>query len=140
VTTNYVYSSPFAGIKTESQLNADVANAGKALALAKQMGMPEYIHESTIVQAYVNSLKALYGLRGLVRTEGILVSDRYKAGSYFRLYQESFQKAMDTLPKWENVVDGEFSGANTADEIKQLKEMQQQMKATALELDIPTAD
>lgn len=95
---------PFGNIKNEQQLNADVALAAKAVKLAKQMGIEEFIQESRIAQGYIGSLKALYEIRKVVKGNSVAPSDMVKARKYFQMYVDSLRQACDALPKWEKTV------------------------------------
>lgn len=136
VATWTVYGTPFAGIKNAKRLDADVAAAVRTVALAKQLGVPKYILESTIVQAYINSQKALYELRCLAPGGEIKPQNRYKARRQFKAYIASLQTAIDTLQPWEAAVTGDKDSNITLGEREQLKGMQNGMKDTALKLGV----
>jgi hypothetical protein len=136
VATWTVYGTPFAGIKNAKRLDADVASAARCLTLAKQIGVPKYILESTIVQAYITSQKALHELRGLVKPQMMTASERYKSKKYFRLYLDSLQVAIDNLQPWEAAVTGDKDSNCTLGEREQLQGMQEGMKDTALKLGV----
>ena len=99
------YRVPFGDIKSVQQLDADVAAAEKALKLAKQMGTPELINEALIAQGEINSLKALWELKRLVKPEGIADRDKDAAQRWFRVYVDGLKQAADSLPKWEACID-----------------------------------
>lgn len=99
-----IFESPWGEIKTEAQLNKDLADAARALQLAEEMGIPEFWYESVICDSYMKSLKALYELKRLVKKDGIAINDRQEAGRYFRLYIDSLKQALEALPKWERTV------------------------------------
>jgi len=100
------YRHPFGDVKSVEQLNGDVAAAERAVALAKEMGIPEFIHESLIAQGYINSLKALWELKNLVKPDGVAQEDREAARRYFEMYVDSLQQVTNELPKWEKCVPG----------------------------------
>ena len=95
---------PFGDIKTPRQLDRDVANADKAVRLAKDMGIPEFVHESLVAQGYINSLKALYELGRIVKPDGIAPENRDTARRWFEMYDASLKQVADELPKWEAIV------------------------------------
>lgn len=129
------YSLPFGDIKSEKQLNDDVAAAAKAVELAKQMGTDEYLHESLVTQGYINSLKALWELKHLVGPAGVAKEDRKEAERYFRMYVDGLKQVTDELPKWEACVTRETApGSFTAGPIGVMNGMIEQMKEVAAEL------
>ena len=95
---------PFGDIKTPLQLDRDVANAEKAVRLANEMGIPEFVHESLIAQGYINSLKALHELGKVVKPQGIAPENREAARRWFEMYDRSLKQVTDELPKWEAIV------------------------------------
>jgi hypothetical protein len=99
-----IFESPWGEIKTEEQLNKDVADAAKALLIAREMGIPEFWYESVVCDNYMKSLKALYELKRLVKKDGIAAEDRSEAGRQFQIYMDSLKQAMEALPKWEMAV------------------------------------
>lgn len=95
---------PFGNIKTEKQLNEDLALAEKAVKLAKQMGIEEFVQESLIAQGYIQSLKALHEIRKVVNGNTIAPSDLAKATKNFQLFADSLRQSSAALPKWEKTV------------------------------------
>ncbi len=95
---------PFGSITSESQLNDDVALGDKAVRLAKQMGIDEFVQESLIAQGYIRSLKALYEIRKRVKGNSIAPSDMVAATGYFQMFADGLRQASDALPKWEKIV------------------------------------
>ncbi len=98
------YRSPFGDIKSEDQLERDVEMAARAVRLAREMGLREQWLESLIVQGYIDSLKALWELKGLVRDGRVAERDREQAERYFRMYVRGLSTTVDVLPLWEALV------------------------------------
>lgn len=126
------YAHPFGDIKSVEQLDGDVSAAERAVELAREMGIPEFIHESLIAQGYINSLKALWELRGLVKPSGIADENREAAGRYFEMYVDGLRQVADELPKWEACVAREADpGPFTAKPVGVINGMIEQMKEVA---------
>lgn len=100
-----VYRSPWGDIKTVEQLNNDVAQADRAVALARELGDEGITQESLVVQGYIRSLKALYELREIIKRTGQVPPDRREdAKRHFRMYADSLRQTAAALPKWEATV------------------------------------
>jgi len=130
------YNLPWGDIKSEKQLDDDVAAADEALKLAEEMGIPEFYYESQIVRGYIRSLKALWELRKIVHPNGIAPENKKKAAEYFGVYEESLQQVIDTLPKWEALVPKNDNLTFTDHPIEVMKNMISEMKQVAAEFGI----
>jgi len=95
---------PWGEIKSVQQLNDDVAQAARAVELARDLGIPRYLQESRVIQGYIGSLKALYELKQIVRAGEISEAKRSTAGKFFQSYVDSLRQAQDALAKWEDAV------------------------------------
>jgi len=100
------FPAPWGEIKTIAQFNDDVANATKALALAKRMNVPEFYYESLVVHGYITALRALYELKSLVVSGAVAPANRALAANYFYIYVAGIKEAQDALPKWEQAIGG----------------------------------
>jgi len=96
-----VYASPWGDIKSLQQLDNDVAQADRALEIARQLEVTELIQESLVIQGYIRSLKALWELRAIVKPEGVAPKDRDAARRYFKMYVDSLEQSANALPAWE---------------------------------------
>jgi len=107
---------PWGDIKTEQQLNDDVAAAAQAVTLANQMGIQQFIQESLAVQGYINSLKGLYELKQIVAPGGYIApEDEDEANTYFQMYVDGLAQARDAVVAWENAIGGESMMDATVD-------------------------
>lgn len=95
---------PFGGYQTKEQLAGDVAAAAKAVQLAREIGIEEYIQESLVVQGYVQSLKALYDLKTLVKNGKIAPKNKAEAAKAFQTFADGLRQSAKALPKWEQIV------------------------------------
>lgn len=97
-----IYGIPFGDIKTVEQLNNNVAQAAKAVKLAGELGIPEYLHESLVVQGCIDAMKALYELKQIVKPDG--VTDKPAAAKWFKAYADGLDRARKNLPLWEKAI------------------------------------
>jgi len=95
---------PFGNIRDERQLDADQALADKAVRLARQMGVEEFVQESLIAQGYIRSLEALWEIKKAVKGNTVSPSDRASTQRYMQMYVDSLRQASEALPKWEKTV------------------------------------
>ncbi len=124
--TTGVYPKPWGDIKTEQQLNDDVAAAAQAVTMASQIGVSQFLQESLVVQGYINSLKALYELKQRVQPGGVIdPQDHEEANQYFNMYVNSLAQARSAVVAWEDTVRSGSSlmGATTALLISMINEM-----------------
>ncbi|NLX22793.1 MAG: hypothetical protein GXY55_14170 [Phycisphaerae bacterium] len=105
-----VYGIPFGDFKTEEQLNRRFDEAARGLQLAKELGLDEYLHESLVVQGYMNAIKALYELGRVVGADG--VTDKAAATRWFQAYVDGLKQAREHLPAWEKTLPGKRSDEN----------------------------
>lgn len=127
-----IFRMPYGDIYTPEQLERDVADAERALNIAKEMGIPEYLHESHVARGYIRSLKALWDLRSLVTRDGVAAEKRDAARAAFSLYLDSLKEAAIALPEWEACVDRDDGTARWTDRPVELIEMlRAQMAETA---------
>ena len=125
-----LYGMPFGDIKTIEQLNDNVASAAKGVALARALGLDEYLHESLVIEGYMQAIKALWELKQVVKPEG--VTDKAAAAKWFQAYAEALGQAREHLPLWEKSLPGREPGEALADKaVKLLGGMIEEMKATA---------
>jgi hypothetical protein len=99
-----VFPIPWGDIKNVEQLNQDVVNADRAVQLARELGVPEYIQESLIVQGYIRTLKALSELKSLVKSGAVAEADRPAARKQFAAYVAGLDQAGKALADWEQSV------------------------------------
>jgi hypothetical protein len=98
--TTGAFRSPFGDIKTIKQLNEDVAQAQRAVVLARQMKNQAALQESLVVQGYIDSLKALWELKHLITPAGVAAEDRVAAERFVKMYLNGFEQARLALPVW----------------------------------------
>ncbi|MFH0794073.1 MAG: hypothetical protein V2A74_08585, partial [bacterium] len=133
-----VYAIPWGDIKNPEQLNNLVSQAESGVALARELAIPEYLHESLVVQGYVQALKALWELRSLVKPEGIAQTDKETARSYFRMYVAGLTQSRNELPKWEFTLPMRPADEHLVEEkpVTLLNEMIKEMKTLAADLEV----
>jgi len=129
------FRSPWGDIKTVEQLNNAISQTGKAHDLAKEMGIDTYIHETLVVQGYMISLRALWGLKQIVTPDGVAKEKRKNAEKYFRIYSNGLELAKENLPKWEKTLPMRTENDNhTKGAVELTEKMIESMKETAKEL------
>jgi len=77
-----------------------VRAATRALALAQALGRDDVLQETLAVQGLINSLRALRGLKQIVRSGRVAPADQGDARRYFQAYVDSLRQASAALPKW----------------------------------------
>ncbi len=134
-----VYHSPWGDIKDARQLDADVAQADRALGMAREMGDEVMVQESLVVQGYIRSLKALYELRRIVRSQGMVPPQhRVEAQRFFKMYVDGLNQAATALPEWEATVRKEGDeGGFTAKPVGVIRGMVKEMRKLALDSSSP---
>ncbi|HOW69047.1 MAG TPA: glycoside hydrolase family 20 zincin-like fold domain-containing protein [Phycisphaerae bacterium] len=130
-----VYALPWGDIKSVEQLEGDFKHAARSVELARELGIPEFLQESLVVQGYVNALKALWELKRIVRSGGVAEADKPAAGRMFKMYLEGLEQARAALPAWEAAIPERSSSQKYTDAAVQVVTgMIAEMKATAGEL------
>jgi len=130
-----VYGIPFGDIKNVKQLNDDVAQAAKGVELARELGIPEYVHESLVVQGCIDAIKALYELKRVVKPAG--VAEKPVAAKWFKAYIAGLDQARKNLPLWEKSLPvRKPTDRQTAKAVDLLTEMIDGMSATAREFSV----
>ena len=130
--TTGAFRSPFGDIKTIEQLNDDVAQAQKAVVLARRLNDQAALQESLVIQGYINSLKALWELKRLITPAGVAAKDRTEAQRYAKMYLNGLQQARAALPRWLLAVMPDAKGKESLDSsFDLLEKMQKRMCALA---------
>jgi len=130
-----VYRIPWGDIKSVEQLDRDVAQAGRAVALAREMGKEEFLQESLVIQGHINAIKALWELRSLVRSGQVAEADKPAARKWFKSYADGLRQATEAMPKWEAALPmrGERQ-SRVGEPVRFLQGMIDEMNALATEL------
>lgn len=132
-----IFGSPWGDIKTPAELAANVAATARGLKLAREIGAEEFIQETLVIQAYAESLLALWELKQIVTPNGIAPDQRAAAREQFLRYDRALQAARTALPMWEEVV---LAGASqrgfTKSAVETLTSMARDMKTTAGQLGV----
>ncbi len=125
---------PFGDIKSPEQLDRDLANASRALALSREMGIPQFHDESLVADGYMKSLKALYELNRLVKNGVVAERDRSEARRYVSMYQTGLQQAAEALPKWASRI-GKAEGPQFVEKpVSVINDLRKEMSETAAKL------
>jgi hypothetical protein len=88
-----LFRAPWGDFHTPDQLRDDVAQATRALELARRIGRPEVIQESLYVQGCAQALAALWELKGGITPAGI------------ESYVAACDQAATAVRRWANLVD-----------------------------------
>lgn len=96
--------APFGQFTGPRHLAADVEMAKKAMQLAEEIGVEEFIQEARVNQGFIRSLDELYQLQRFVKNGKIADSVKPEAARHFQTYVDSLRQSMDALPKWEATV------------------------------------
>ncbi len=132
-----VFGSPWGDIKTPEELAANAKAAERGVRLAREIGVPEFIQESLVIQGYADSLKALWELKQLVTRQGMAPERRPTAREQFAKYERALAQAQTALRAWESAVpSNERRSGLTREAIETLQRMSKEMKETATALDV----
>jgi|GEM_PF-483701 len=101
------FRGPWGEFKSVAQLEGGVVLAAKALRLAEQMGSDEYFYESVYIDGLVNSLRALYKLKGLVVNGTVSAANRETARYWFGVYINGLKQSIAAVQNWSLAVNGE---------------------------------
>lgn len=93
-------------IKTIEQFDLDIANEGKALEMAKAMGIPEFYYETVIVNDYIRAMRAAYDLSKIVKNAKVARGKEQAAGKLMKSYCDYMTEAHETIYKWLAAVSG----------------------------------
>jgi len=134
------YASPWGDIRDEAHLRKLLEDSGKAVGLAREMGIPEFYYESLVYRGHMEAIRALWELRKLVREGSIRERDRDAAEGWFRAYIRGLNQVADVLPRWERLVPGrpdeEKDWMFTDRPVETVKRMIEEMRQTAREMGI----
>jgi hypothetical protein len=127
-----LYRYPWGEIPNAGQLDRDVAQAQRAVNLARGLGEPMFLQESLVTQGYIDALKALWQLKQLVKSGRVAERDRQAAGRYFRMYVDGLAQARAALTDWEKSLPMRRAREHLMSEpLRLLQEMSDEMKAVA---------
>jgi len=150
------YESPWGDIKNPRQLEQDVARADRAVELARELGVAEFLQESLVIQGFIHSLQALWELRKIVTPQGVADKNRPAAQRYFKMYVDSLNQVVTAMPKWETSLPRReysrprttipqrdaspsrrrYRRLRTAEPIEMINRIIDEMKGLAAELDV----
>jgi len=126
------YPAPWGDFKNPAQLEAGVKSAIRAVALAREIGQPEFLQESLVVQGYMNALNALYELKQMVVPNGIGPEKQLAARQQFAAYASALEQSRQALMAWEKAVAEPGADLNLVEKpINKLRDMITQMNSVA---------
>ena len=122
-------------IKSVEQLDRDVARAGQAVVLAREMGNEEFVQESLVIQGHISAIKLLWELWSLVRSEQVAETDKPAARKWFKSYADGLRQAAEAMPKWESALPMRENRKSLLGEpVEDIRSMIDEMDALAAEL------
>jgi hypothetical protein len=104
-----VWRSPWGEFKSPQQLAYAVAQAQRAVALAREIGSEEVVQESLAIEGYARALCSLWELRSLVRPDGVAEENREQAREHFVTFIESCEQAAAAVRSWAQLVAPEMN-------------------------------
>ena len=108
--TNGPFRGPWGQIKTVEQFDRDVENERKALELAREMGVDEFIYESLVVDGYIRALRYAYDLGQLVKDGKVVADKKTAAAKLLVRCIDALRQSAEALPKWLESISGEKPG------------------------------
>ncbi len=131
------FGSPWGEFKTPEELKAAANAAGRGVKLANELGLPEFIQESLVIQGYADALCALWELKQLVTKDGIAADKRAVAREQFARYERALAQSRSALPAWERIAAARSSrGGHVQRTLGILQNMSEQMQETAAALGV----
>ncbi|MBI4578907.1 MAG: hypothetical protein HY718_04340 [Planctomycetes bacterium] len=126
---------PWGDIKTVQQLDRDVSEANRAVQLAREIGVEEYVQESLVIQGYIQAIHALWQLKQVVKPDGVAAADKPAARRWFKAYVDSLDQAKAALPAWEKALPTRASSDHyTRGAVEIVTKMIAGMKSLAVDL------
>ncbi len=131
------FGSPWGEFKRPEELKAAASAAERGVKLAREIGLPEFIQESLVIQGYADSLCALWELKQIVTKDGVAPEKRGAAKALFDKYQRALAQSRTALLDWNRAVSSGYSrGGHVSRTLEILDKMSQQMKETATTLGV----
>ena len=131
------FGSPWGEFKRPEELKAAATAADRGVKLARELGLPDFIQESLVIQGYADSLCALWELKQLVAKDGVVSEKRAAAKAQFDKYERALAQSRTGLQDWNRAVSSGFSrGGHVQRTVEILGKMSEQMKETAAKLGV----
>jgi hypothetical protein len=131
------FGSPWGEFKTPAELKATATAAERGLKLAHELGLPEFIQESLVIQGYADSLCALWELKQLVTKDGIGPDRRAAAREQFAKYERALAQSRSALQAWDRIVSsGSARRGHVQRTLGILQTMSEQMQQAAAALGV----
>ncbi len=131
------FGSPWGEFKTPAELKAAATAAERGLKLAHELGLPEFIQESLVIQGYADSLCALWELKQLVTKDGIGPDRRAAAREQFVKYERGLAQSRSALQAWDRIVSsGSARRGHVQRTLGILQTMSEQMQQAAAALGV----
>lgn len=93
--------SIYTAFSTEEQFGKNVTQCEQALALAQELGEPQFIQESRIVLAYAQVLQSVRALSRIMKGDELLPADRRpEAEQWMRQAQAAVDTLSEAYPLW----------------------------------------
>jgi len=99
-----VYPHPWGQFRSERQIRDGLADARRALELARRIGRPEIVEESRVIEGYIRSLTALYDLSKILGPDGVAPENRVQAAAAFQEYVAACEQAESSLRAWSRLI------------------------------------
>ncbi len=132
-----IYPAPWGDIRSAEQLQADLQAATRALALAADLGEPQFLYESRVVHGYIEALAALHELKSMAPEGRVVPADHPAAAHQFGRYIAALQRSAEALPRWAREVDPAEGADFAGREVALLDELIAAMRATAADMGVP---
>jgi hypothetical protein len=137
-----VFRFPWADYTSPEQLAADRAATERAVTLARELGDPEFVHESLAVEGLTQALAALWELKSLVGPDGVAPNDRERASRHFGTFAEGCAQAAEAITAWALLVapeTGTDAGGRYWQVVEALQKMADDVRGLGRELGLPPA-
>lgn len=127
----------FAEFTSPEQFERDLALAGRALALARELGDPAWVAESRVAEGLAKQMKALWDLKGLISANGVPAERKDAARHAFGLFLEGCDESIHGLKAWwHRIAPLSEPAGRFLDGLEALEETAAEMHALAADLGV----
>lgn len=128
----------FKYLESEKKIEDNLAICDRAMAMAKEVGAPEIISETQTITGYMQMLKGLHQLSGVVAKKKALTDDEKRAAAEaMKLVDAGASAAVEGLKEWQRAVASDIAGGRVADTVRATERTATEAAGVLLKLGVP---